>query len=248
MIILKSEREIAIIREACKIVRRALDEVKSIIEPGISTYDIEKLAVDVIKSYGGKPAFKGYMGYPGFICVSLNEEVVHGIPSPKRKLKKGDIVSIDIGVYYKGYYGDGAWTFPVSEIDEDLKTLLKAGQECLNLAISKFRLSNKIYDVSHSIESCAAKYGYSVVKDYTGHGIGKSLHEKPEVPNYGEPGRGPLIENGMVVAIEPMVNMGSERVKLKKDKWTVVTSDGKPSVHFEHTVAILNGNTEVLTV
>lgn len=243
-----SKAEINRIRVACKIVATALDSVVKIVEPGISTIILDKLARDVINKHDADPAFLGYKGYPGAICVSVNEEVVHGIPSKDRILKEGDIVSIDIGVKKDGYFGDAAITVPVGGISTDVKKLLNVTHESLLKAISKSIPDNRIGDISSSIQMIAEKNGYSVVRDFVGHGIGRNLHEELQVPNFGSEGTGTRIREGMVFAIEPMVNMGTYKVKVKEDGWTVVTLDKKLSCHFEHTIAIGGDEPRILTV
>lgn len=246
MIILKSEREINYMRDAGRIVAGALAEVKKAVRPGITTLELDKLAADYIKSCGAKPAFKGYHGFPGNICASINEQVVHGIPG-LRKLKNGDTVSIDIGTEINGYHGDAAITLPVGEIDDELQKLLTVTEESLYRGIEQAVAGNRLSDISHAVQNCAEKHGYGVVRDYVGHGIGRKMHEDPQVPNYGIPGRGPRLKSGMTLAIEPMINLGDHAVKVLDDGWTVVTADGKVSAHFEHTIVITAEKPEILT-
>ena len=233
-------------REAGRIVALTFDELSRVIEPGITTGELNQLAEDFILARGGRPAFKGLYGFPASICTSVNEEVVHGIPG-LRKLDNGDIISIDIGVEINGYYGDGAVTFAVGVIDEEAKRLLQATKEALYAGIAKACGGCRLSDISHAIQTYVERRGYSVVRDYVGHGIGRSMHEEPQVPNFGKPGRGPRLRNRMTLAIEPMINMGTHEVYIRADNWTVVTKDGRLSAHYEHTLAITDGEPEILT-
>lgn len=246
MIILKSEREIKYMRDAGRIVAETLQEVKKAVRPEVSTLELDQLAENYIKSCGAIPTFKGYHGFPGNICASVNEQVVHGIPSVK-KLKNGDTVSIDIGAVINGYHGDAALTLPVGEIDVEVKNLLNVTQESLDKGIEQAIAGNRLSDISHAVQTHAEKHGYGVVRDYVGHGIGRNMHEDPQIPNYGIPGHGPRLKPGMTLAIEPMINMGTHAVNVLNDGWTVVTADGKPSAHFEHTIAITPDGPEILT-
>jgi methionyl aminopeptidase len=246
MIILKSEREINYLRDAGKIVAETLAEVKKAAKPGVTTLDLDKIAEEYIKSRGAIPAFKGYQGFQGNICASINEEVVHGIPGLK-KLKSGDNVSIDIGAVINGYNGDAAITVPVGEVDAEVQKLLDVTEESLYKGIEQAIIGNRLSDISHAVQVHAEQHGFGVVRDYVGHGIGRSMHEDPQVPNYGDPGRGPRLKAGMTLAIEPMVNLGTYEVKTLDDGWTVVTLDGKRSAHFEHSIAITDGKPEILT-
>lgn len=246
MIILKSDKEISYMRDAGKIVAETLIEVKKAVKPGITTLELDQIAEKYIKGRGAIPAFKGYHGFPGNICASINEEVVHGIPG-LRKLKNGDNVSIDIGAVINGYNGDAAITVGVGEVDAELQKLLDVTEQSLYKGIEKAVAGNRLSDISHAVQSYAESYGYGVVRDYVGHGIGRNMHEDPQIPNYGAPGRGPRLKTGMTLAIEPMINMGTFEVEALDDDWTVVTQDGKPSAHFEHTVAITSDGTEILT-
>lgn len=246
MIILKSEREIQSMRDAGRIVAQTLAELKTAIKPGVTTLELDQIAEDFIIKQGAQPAFKGYQGFPASICSSVNEQVVHGIPGLK-KLKNGDTVSIDIGTILNGYYGDAAFTFPVGEIDAQVQQLLTVTEQSLYKGIEQAIAGNRLSDISHAVQTHAEQYGYGVVRDYVGHGIGRNMHEDPQIPNYGTPGHGPRLKPGMALAIEPMINMGTHVVKVLKDGWTVVTADGKPSAHFEHTVAITPDGTEILT-
>ena len=246
MIILKSPQEIEHMRQAGKIVANTLAELGEAIKPGVTTLELDALARRCIKKSGAKPAFLGYHGFPASICASINEEVVHGIPG-LRRLKPGDIISIDVGVCFKGYYGDSTITFPVGDISELAQRLIQVSRNALFRGIDKACVGNRLYDISHAIQSTAESAGFTVVRNYVGHGIGSQMHEEPQVPNFGEPGKGPKLEEGMVLAIEPMVNAGTWEVETLQDNWTVVTKDRRLSVHFEHTVAILEDGPEILT-
>jgi len=246
MIILKSEREINYLRDAGRIVAETLVEVKKAAKPGVTTLDLDRIAEEYIKGHGAIPAFKGYHGFQGNICSSINEEVVHGIPG-LRKLKSGDNVSIDIGAVINGYNGDAAITVPVGEVDAQVQKLLDVTEESLYKGIEQAIIGNRLSDISHAVQVHAEQHGFGVVRDYVGHGIGRSMHEDPQVPNYGDPGRGPRLKAGMTLAIEPMVNLGTYEVKTLDDGWTVVTLDGKRSAHFEHSIAITDGKPEILT-
>ncbi len=237
VIIIKSLDEIQVMLEANQIVAELLSNLRRGVEPGISTFELDRIAEDFCIQRKVTPAFKGYRGFPCCLCVSINEEVVHGIPSRKRKLKKGDIVSIDFGVCMNGYYGDSAITLPVGGISHEKNKLLKVTDDSLSLAIQQVIIGNRISDISKSVQQYVEKNGFSIVRQFVGHGIGKSLHEGPEIPNYFQNGHSPRIVAGMVLAIEPMVNIGSHKVSTLKDGWTVVTADKKCSAHFEHTVA-----------
>ncbi|RMG73194.1 MAG: type I methionyl aminopeptidase [Nitrospirae bacterium] len=247
MIIIKSKREIELMRKASAIVAEALLAIKRFVSPGITTKDIEQIAEDVIRTRGGKPAFKGYRGYPASVCVSVNDTVVHGIPSSREVLKSGDIVSVDLGVIYKGYIGDAAITLPVGEISPEARRLLEVTEKALYIGIDKARVNNRVSDISHAIQSFVESNGYSVVRSFVGHGVGKSLHEDPQIPNFGPPGKGPKLKSGMTIAIEPMVNVGRYEVKVMDDGWTAKTVDGSLSAHFEHTVLIKKKGPEILT-
>lgn len=236
--ILKSPKEIEILRKANALVMEILMTLKEEVKPGKSTYEFEEIALRLCEKKGVKPAFKGYRGYPYALCISVNEEIVHGMPRREKILKEGDIVSFDFGVIYDGYVGDAAITVGVGEISELAKRLIKVTEEALYRAIEKARIGFKIGDVSFAIQSTVEREGFNVIRDFVGHGVGRSLHEPPEIPNYGKPGRGPKIEAGMVLAIEPMVSAGSWEVKILEDGWTAVTKDGSLSAHFEHSVAV----------
>jgi len=247
LIIQKSSDEIKRIRDSCLIVTEILVSLKDMIVEGINTQELDRVAETIIYSRKAQPAFKGYRGYPATICASINSQVVHGIPSTKRKLKQGDIISIDLGVYYNGFYGDAAYTYPVGKVNERTQRLLRISEESLYRGIEKASEGNRLFDISHAIQTYVEQSGYSVVKDFVGHGIGRSLHEEPQIPNYGKKGRGPRLKKGMALAIEPMVNEGTWEVEILEDGWTAVTKDGKLSSHFEHTVAITQNGPLILT-
>lgn len=234
---LKSHDEISRMLEANQVVAEVLSAVERLIEPGITTFELDVEAEKLCLSMKAKPAFKGYRGFPGALCVSINEEVVHGIPSRKRKLVNGDIVSVDFGVLFKGFYGDSALTIPVGVINSEKQQLLSVTEESLMLAVQQVNVGNRISDISRAVQAHVEKHGFSVVRQFVGHGIGTSLHEAPEIPNYVQNGSSPRIVAGMVLAIEPMVNVGTHNVQILKDGWTVVTADKKCSAHFEHSVA-----------
>ncbi|HHV07087.1 MAG TPA: type I methionyl aminopeptidase [Firmicutes bacterium] len=246
MIILKSPRQIERMRAAGRLTALTVAELKKAIRPGITTGDLDALAEEFITARGGIPTFKGYQGFPASICTSINYEVVHGIPG-LRQVKSGDIISIDIGVTYDGYVGDSAFTVPVGDVSQETLNLLSVTEEALHKGIAQARVGNRLSDIGHAVESHAMSAGYSVVRTFVGHGIGTKMHEEPLVPNFGPPGRGPRLQEGMVLAIEPMVNMGSGEVRVLPDDWTVVTADGSLSAHFEHTVAITANGPEILT-
>jgi methionyl aminopeptidase len=246
MIILKSPEEIEKIAESCRIVAKTLDALKVVVRPGITTKEIEDVADSYIRQRGGVPAFRGYRGYPASICASVNEEVIHGIPS-KRVLREGDIVGIDLGVYKDGFYGDGAVTVPVGRIDPDVEKLIRITEESLYLGIENARVGNRLSDISHAIQRHIESQGFSVVRAFVGHGIGRELHEQPQIPNFGLPGRGLRLREGMTLAIEPMVNAGGHEVLILNDGWTAVTANGKPSAHFEHTIVITSHGPRILT-
>ncbi|MCK5286872.1 MAG: type I methionyl aminopeptidase [Thermodesulfovibrionia bacterium] len=247
MIILKSQEEIQRIADACHIAAEALEEINKNVVPGITTLELDNIAESFIKSRGAVPAFKGYKGYPASLCTSVNEQVVHGIPSAKTKLKEGDIISLDLGVYHKGFYGDIASTLPVHSINETAKKLISTTQEALSKGIEKAVVDNRLSDISFAIQSSVEARGFSVVRNFVGHGIGRELHEEPQLPNFGSPGEGPVLVEGMVLAIEPMVNAGDWDVIILNDGWTAVTKDRSLSAHFEHTVAITSNGPRALT-
>lgn len=246
MIILKSPEEIDKIAQSCRIVTKTIDAIKLMVKPGLTTLEIESFADAYIRAQGGIPAFKGYRGFPASICTSVNNEVIHGIPS-KRVLEEGDILSVDLGVYKDGFYGDGAVTIPVGGIDPDLERLLRVTEESLYIGIGNARIGNRVSDISHSIQGHVESNGFSVVRAFVGHGIGRDLHEDPQIPNFGPPGCGPRLREGMTLAIEPMVNVGGYEVFILNDGWTAVTVDGKPSAHFEHTVLVTSEGHKILT-
>ena len=247
-ILLKSAEEIQILQEANQIVALTLAMVRRNIEPGISTLQLDKLAEKFVQKKNAVPAFKGYRGFPGSLCVSINEQVVHGIPSKKVKLREGDIISIDFGVKYKGFYGDAAITVPVGSIDENTEKLIAVTRTSLQKAIAQVQNGNRISDISLAVQEYVERNGFSVVRQFVGHGIGQSLHEPPEIPNYVRKERSPKLMPGMVLAIEPMVNAGKADVKILKDGWTVITADKKPSAHFEHSVAVTENGPLVLSL
>ncbi len=247
MIILKSPRELALMRRAGRIVARVLDRFREVVRPGITTAELEEVALQIIEREGGIPSFKGYRGYPAAICASINEEVVHGIPSPKRVLKEGDIVSLDVGAIYKGYHGDAAITLPVGAVSEEVQRLLEVTQGALHAGIAQAHPGNRLGDISAAIQRYVESQGFNVVREYTGHGIGQEMHEEPQIPNFGPPNRGPRLRPGMTMALEPMVTAGDWRTRTLSDGWTVVTADGSLSAHFEHTIAITDGEPEILT-
>lgn len=252
MILIKSKKEIDYIAESCRIVAETLQLVKSKVKPGVTTEELDLIAEDYIRSNGGIPAFKGYSQpgtppFPGSICASIDEEVVHGIPG-KRILREGEIISIDVGVLKNNYYGDAALSVGVGEISELKRKLLDVTEKSLYEGIAQAVVGNRIHDISYAVQNYVESNGFSIVKDLCGHGVGRFLHEDPSIPNYGIKGTGPKIKNGMTLAIEPMVNAGDWRVKTKDDGWTVVTADGLPSAHFEHTILVNGNKPEILTV
>jgi methionyl aminopeptidase len=246
MIVLKSAKELERMRQAGWIVREAHREVQKAIRPGITTRELDQIADRVIRKHGAVPSFKGYNGFPGSICTSINDELVHGIPG-NRVLREGDIISVDIGAQYQGYHGDSAWTYPVGRISEKAQRLLQVTEESLYRGLAQAVPGARIGDISHAIQSFVEAEGFSIVREYVGHGIGRKLHEEPSVPNFGSPGRGPRLKPGMTLAVEPMVNEGSRFVRTLADNWTVVTVDGSLCAHFEHTIAITEEGHEILT-
>ncbi len=247
MIVLRTAREIEMMRKACQISAEALQVAGEAVKPGITTYEIDRIAYNYIKKQGAEPNFLNYNGFPATACISINDEVIHGIPSKKRVLREGDIVSIDLGAKVNGYNGDNAATFAVGNITENAKRLCDTTRESLYKAIEKAVAGNRIGDIGFTVQSYCEERGFSVVREYTGHGIGTHLHEDPSVPNYGTAGRGQRLLPGMIIAIEPMINEGSKAIKCLPDGWTVKTLDGKLSAHFEHTVAITKGEPIILT-
>ena len=246
MIVIKSKQQIELMREAGKIVAETHQILKEAVRPGISTLELDKIAEDNIRKYNAIPSFKGYGGFPGSICASVNDEVVHGIPS-SRILKEGGIVSLDIGAYYKGYHSDSAKTHGVGVISEEDRKLIEVTKQSFYEGIKFAKEGYRLSDISHAIQEYVEKYGFAVVRDLVGHGIGTQLHEDPQIPNYGLPGKGPRLQSGMVLAIEPMINAGRYKVKILSDDWTVVTADGKKSAHYEHTIAITEDEPIILS-
>ena len=246
MIYLKTDEEIELLRQANLIVARTLAEVAKLIAPGVTTLKLDTVAEEYIRSQGAVPGFKGYAGFPSTLCVSVNENVVHGFPS-NYVLREGDIVSVDCGAVKDGFNGDSTYTFAVGEVAEDVMRLLKTTKESLYVGIEHAVPGNRIGDIGHAIQDYCEKRGYSVVREFCGHGVGRRLHEEPDVPNYGRRGTGPLIKNGMCIAIEPMINMGSKNVVVERDGWTTRTKDRKPSAHYEHSIAIHHGKPDILS-
>lgn len=247
MIYLKSVNEIEIMKKAGRIVAETLAKIEEVIKPGITTMELDRIAEEYIIACGAKPSFKGYHGFPGTLCTSVNEEVVHGIPGNK-VLQEGDIISVDCGAFYQGFHGDAARTFPVGKITAEAQRLIDVTRESFFEGIKYAVVGNRIGDISHAIQVYVEANGFTVVKDYVGHGIGREMHEEPPVPNFGKAGRGPKLAKGMLLAIEPMVNSGVYAVKELSDNWTVVTYDGMPSAHYENTIAILDNGPEILTI
>ena len=246
MIYIKTEEEIELIKESSLLVGKTLAEVAKLIKPGIRTIDLDNRAEEYIKDHGALPGFKGYNGFPYSLCISINENVVHGFPS-NRELKDGDIVSVDCGTYKNGFYGDSAYTFTVGEVKEKILKLLERTKESLYIGIEMAIEGNRVGDIGNAIQNYVEDFGYSVVRDLVGHGLGKNLHEKPEVPNYGRRGTGAKLKEGMVLAIEPMINLGTKKVVQENDGWTIRTADRLPSAHFEHDVAVRKGKAEILS-
>ncbi|CCY08445.1 MAG: type I methionyl aminopeptidase [Coprobacillus sp. 28_7] len=248
MITIKSNREIELMIEAGRITALAHRKVKEAIRPGISTLELDKIAEETIRACGATPSFKGYNGFPGSICASINNVVIHGIPKQNIILKDGDIISVDIGACYKGYHGDSAMTHGVGNVSEHRKRLMRVTKESLYKGLEMAKPGNRLSDISHAIESYVNAHGYSVVRDFTGHGVGRNLHEDPAIPNYGEAGHGPILKPGMTLAIEPMVNAGKHYVRILADDWTTVTADHSDSAHFEHSILITEDGYKILTV
>jgi methionyl aminopeptidase len=247
MVICKSPAELEKMQRAGLVVWGALEKMRSMVRPGVSTKELDEFAEAYCAEHHARPAFKGYRGYPGSVCTSINKEVVHGIPSASRKLREGDILSMDFGVELEGYFADAALTVPVGKIAPEREKLLRVTRESLDKAIEKVRLGNRLGDVSSAVQEWVEQNGFSVVREFVGHGIGTRMHEEPQVPNYGSPGQGVRLQEGMVIAIEPMVNVGGPDVRLLDDEWTAVTADGSDSAHFEHTVAVTNNGPRILT-
>ena len=248
MIKLKNEEEIKRIRESCKMLAEVYAEIIPNVEPGISTKEIDRISYDLITKKGGKPAFLNHMGFPGTICISINEEVIHGIPSEKRTVKAGDLVSLDLGINLGGYYSDAAVTLPMGKVSAAAQKLVDVTNEALSAGIAACNCGGRIKDISKAVFAVADRHNYGVVREFCGHGVGFGVHEAPQVPNYVHPGPNPRIKNGLVLAIEPMINLGTEKVNILDDDWTVVTADSKLSAHIEHTVAVFEDHTEILTI
>ncbi len=246
MINYKTEEEIEIIKESAQILGKAHAEVAKLVKPGVKTQKLDEIAEEYINDFNGVPSFKGYNGFPATLCISVNENVVHGFPSDY-ELKDGDIVSIDCGVFYKGFHSDSAYTYPIGEVDKKVLSLLKVTKESLYVGIENARYGKRIGDIGYAIQNYVEGFGYTVVRELVGHGVGRKLHESPEVPNYGKRGRGPKLKSGLVIAIEPMINLGVKNVVQESDGWTIRTSDRKPSAHYEHTIAVFEDRTEILT-
>ena len=247
MITIKSKREITLMKEAGRIVALAHQEVEKHVVPGVTTLELDQIVEKVIRDNGATPSFKGYGGFPGSACTSVNDQVVHGIPSNRVTLKDGDIISIDIGAYYKGYHGDSAWTYPVGTIDDETRQLLEVTKQSLFEGLKQAKAGNRLTDISHAIQTYAESFGYSVVREFVGHGVGKHLHEDPQIPNFGPSGRGTLLKAGMTFAIEPMINEGRKEVKVLRDNWTAVTIDGKRSAHYEHSILVTEDECIIFT-
>jgi len=247
VIVCRSAAELDRMREAGRLVGEILTQLSAMVAPGVTTADLDEVAERRIRAAGAIPAFKGYHGYPATICASVNEEVIHGIPSGRRVLNEGDVVSVDVGAMLDGYYGDSAVTLPVGHVSEQAAMLLRVTEEALYKAIDKVKVGGRVSDIGHAVQQHVEAYGFSVVREFVGHGIGQRMHEEPQIPNYGEPGRGPRLAEGMVLAIEPMVNAGKPAVKLLADGWTAVTPDNSLSAHFEHTVAVTAAGPRILT-
>ncbi|MFZ5863341.1 MAG: type I methionyl aminopeptidase [Nitrospirota bacterium] len=248
MIILKTPQEIALIAKASRVVALTIAFLRERVKPGITTADLDRWAEEFIVREGARPAFKGYRGYPATLCTSVNEEVVHGIPSPRKRLNEGDIIGVDVGAVVEGFHGDAAVTLPVGAISDEAARLIRVTEASLAAGLAKVNVGNRLSDVSHAIQIVAEDEGYSVVTDFVGHGIGRNLHEDPQVPNFGRPGEGPRLKEGLVLAIEPMVNAGRSEVEVLSDRWTVVTKDRSLSAHFEHTIALTADGPQVLTM
>lgn len=246
MINYKTEEEIEIIKESAQILGKAHGEVAKLIRPGVKTIELDKVAEEYIKDNGGKPSFKDYNGFPFTLCISPNENVVHGFPG-QHELKEGDIISVDCGVFYKGFHSDSAFTYPIGEVSSEVDDLLRVTKESLYKGIEQAKYGNRVGDIGYAVQQHVEQFGYTVVRELVGHGLGRNLHESPEVANYGKRGRGTKLNNGLVIAIEPMINLGTKNIVQEDDGWTIRTKDRKPSAHFEHTVAIFEDRTEILT-
>ena len=248
MIILKSLQEIEKVRKACLVVADVLEGIRGLVRPGVSTQTLDEFAERFILAAGAKPAFKGYRGYPKTLCTSVNNEVIHGIPSNNVVLRQGDILSVDVGAIVEGFYGDAAVTLPVGTITPAAERLIRVTDESLSRGIEQAKVGNRLYDISYAVQIHVESHGYSVVRDFVGHGIGRNLHEDPQIPNFGPRGQGPRIKPGMVFAVEPMVNMGGSATIVREDGWTAVTADGSLSAHFEHTIAVMPDGPWILTM
>ncbi len=247
MIVCKGKAELQKMREANLIVARVLRHLGTLVRPGVTTKELDTVAEKMILEAGGQPAFKGYRGFPASVCTSVNDEIVHGIPREDRLLNEGDILALDVGVFYEGFFGDAAWTYAVEGISDELNKLLRVTEEALYLGIEQVRVGNRVSDISSAVQKHVEANGFSVVREFVGHGIGRALHEEPQVPNFGEPGRGPRLMEGMVLAIEPMVNSKGAEVRILEDNWTAVTVDGGFSAHFEHSVAVTQNGPWILS-
>jgi methionyl aminopeptidase len=246
MVRLKTKEEIVLMRDSAQLVSKTLGMLAAEIKPGITPLRLDKLAEEYIRDHGAVPGFKGLYGFPNTLCTSLNQQVVHGIPNDT-PLEEGDIISVDCGALLNGFYGDQAFTFMVGEVTEEIRNLIKVTKECLTKGIEQAKAGNRIGDIGYAVQQHAEENGYGVVRELVGHGIGKKMHESPEVPNFGRRGKGTKLVNGMTLAIEPMINMGTKNIKQLNDGWTIVTADAKPSAHFEHDIAVVNGQPEILT-
>ena len=246
MVKLKTKDEIALMRESAQLVSKTLGMLAAEIKPGISPLKLDALAEEFIRDHEAIPGFKGLYGFPNTLCTSLNQQVVHGIPNDQ-PLEEGDIISVDCGALKNGFYGDQAYTFMVSEVEEEIRQLIQVTKECLIKGIEQAKAGNRIGDIGFAVQQHAENHGYGVVRELVGHGLGRNMHESPEVPNFGKRGKGPKLRNGMALAIEPMINLGTKNVKQMNDGWTIVTADARPSAHFEHDIAIVNGEPEILT-
>jgi methionyl aminopeptidase len=247
MINVKSKREIELMREAGRIVALAHHTVSQHVKPGVSTQELDRIIEQVIRDNGATPSFKGYGGFPASACTSLNEQVVHGIPSSDVILQEGDLIAIDIGANYKGYHGDSAWSYAVGTVSDDVRQLMDVTKESLFRGLAMAKAGNRISDISHAVQAYAESFGYGVVREFVGHGVGKQLHEDPQIPNFGLPHKGPKLRSGMTLAIEPMINLGTHMVRVLDDNWTAVTLDGKPSAHYEHTIVVTDDEPIILT-
>lgn len=247
MINVKSKREIEFMREAGRIVALAHHTVSQHVKPGVSTQELDRIIEQVIRDNDATPSFKGYGGFPASACTSVNEQVVHGIPSSDVILQEGDLIAIDIGANYKGYHGDSAWSYAVGTVSEEIRQLMDVTKEALFRGLTMAKAGNRVSDISHAVQDYAESFGYGVVREFVGHGVGKQLHEDPQIPNFGLPHKGPKLRAGMTLAIEPMINLGTRMVRVLDDNWTAVTLDGKPSAHYEHTIVVTDGEPIILT-